>query len=256
MSLLWGVFAVALGAVVGSFLNVCICRIPEENESIVSPASRCPSCHNAIKPYDNIPVLSYLILRGKCRNCGCRISCRYPAVELLTGLMALLSLWKFGPTLQCLGAFSFISALIVITFIDIDHQIIPDVISMPGIPIFFLMAIFVMDVPWLDALLGILCGGGILYAIAEGYYWVTKTEGMGGGDIKLLGMLGAFLGWKSLLFILLVGSLMGALIGVALMAVKGRDMKYAVPFGPFLSAAAVLYLFVGDYLIRYFFEFI
>lgn len=256
MSLLWGVFAVALGAIVGSFLNVCICRIPEENESIISPASRCPACRNAIKPYDNIPVLSYLILQGKCRNCGCRISYRYPAVELLTGLMALFSLWKFGLTIQCLGAFAFISVLIVIAIIDIDHQIIPDVISLPGIPIFLLIAVFIMGVPWLDAFLGLLCGGGILYVIAVGYELVTKREGMGGGDIKLLGMLGAFLGWKSLLFILLVSSLLGAMIGVALMAIKGRDMKYAVPFGPFLSVAAVLYLFVGDFLIHYFFEFI
>ncbi len=252
MDLIWYIVAVAAGAVVGSFLNVCICRIPEENESIVKPASRCPSCRSPIKPYDNIPVLSYLILGGKCRNCGCRISIRYPAVELFTGLIALCCLWKFGATLQTVGAFAFVCTLIVITFIDIDHQIIPDVISLPGIPIFLLMAIFVMQVPWLDAVLGLLCGGGALYVVAVGYELVTKREGMGGGDIKLLGMLGAFLGWKSLLFILLVSSLTGAVVGIALMAVKGRDMKYAVPFGPFLSLAAVLYLFVGDPVIRYF----
>jgi len=252
MDLIWYIVAVAVGAVVGSFLNVCICRIPEENESIVKPASRCPSCRSPIKPYDNIPVISYLILRGKCRNCGCRISIRYPAVELLTGLMALCCLWQFGPTFQAIGAFVFVCTLIVVTFIDIDHQIIPDVISLPGIPIFLLIAVFIMQVPWLDAVLGLLCGGGILYAVAVGYELVTKREGMGGGDIKLLGMLGAFLGWKSLLFILLVSSLLGAVIGIALMAVKGRDMKYAVPFGPFLSLAAVLYLFIGDPVIRYF----
>jgi len=256
MGLVWAILAAVVGAAVGSFLNVCICRIPEENESIISPASRCPSCRESIKPYDNIPVLSYLILKGKCRNCGCPISFRYPAVEILTALMALFSIWKFGVTLQGLGAFVFICALIVITFIDIDHQIIPDVISLPGIPIFLLIAIFVMNVPWLDAILGILCGGGILYAIAVGYELITKREGMGGGDIKLLGMLGAFLGWQSLPFILLVSSLTGAVIGIALMAAKGRDMKYAVPFGPFLSMAAVLYLFVGESLIRYFLEYV
>jgi leader peptidase (prepilin peptidase)/N-methyltransferase len=256
MGLVWYILAAVVGAAVGSFLNVCICRIPEENESIISPASRCPSCRESIKSYDNIPVLSYLILKGKCRNCGCPISFRYPVVEILTALMALLSVWKFGATLQGLGAFTFICALIVITFIDIDHQIIPDVISLPGIPIFLLAAIFIMGVPWLDAILGVLCGGGILYAIAAGYELITKREGMGGGDIKLLGMLGAFLGWKSLPFILLVSSLTGAVIGIALMAAKGRDMKYAVPFGPFLSMAAALYLFVGESLIHYFLNFV
>jgi leader peptidase (prepilin peptidase)/N-methyltransferase len=135
--------------------------------------------------------------------------------------------------------------LIVITFIDLDHQIIPDVITLPGIPVFFLSAIFFMGIPVLEALLGILIGGGCLFAIAFIYELITKREGMGGGDIKLLAMLGAFLGWKSLFFILFVSSLIGAVVGISVMIARGKDMKYAVPFGPFLSIAAVAYLFVG-----------
>ncbi len=239
------IFAFCLGAVVGSFLNVCIWRIPE-GMSIVKPASHCPACGHPIHFYDNIPLVSYLLLRGRCRACGVRISPRYPFVEGLTALMGLFLFLKFGLTLKFLAAFIFVSALILITFIDIDHQIIPDVISLPGIPLCFLLSVFVMKLPFMEALLGLLIGGGSLYLIAVLYEVVTKREGMGGGDIKLLAMLGAFLGWKSLLFILLVSSLAGALVGISLMLIKGRDMKYAVPFGPFLSIGAVAYLFVGE----------
>lgn len=217
-----------------------------EGMSIVSPASHCPGCGHPIRFYDNIPLVSYLILRGRCRACGARISIRYPFVEGLTALMALLLFWKFGLTLKFLAAFIFVSALILITFIDIDHQIIPDIITLPGIPICFCMAIFIMKLPFMEALLGVLVGGGSLYLIAVVYELVTKREGMGGGDIKLLALLGAFLGWKSLLFILLVSSLVGAVVGISVMMVKGGDMKYAVPFGPFLSFAAATYLFVGE----------
>lgn len=238
-----------LGAVVGSFLNVCIWRIPE-GMSIIAPASHCPSCGHPIRFYDNIPLVSYLILRGRCRACGTRISLRYPFVEVLTAVMALLVYWKFGLTLKFLAAFIFVSALILITFIDIDHQIIPDVITLPGIPICFCMAIFIMKLSFMEALLGVLIGGGSLYLIALIYELVTKREGMGGGDIKLLALLGAFLGWKSLLFILLVSSLVGAVFGISVMMIKGSDMKYVVPFGPFLSFAAVAYLFVGEYAVN------
>jgi len=242
---MWAIFAFVLGAVVGSFLNVCIWRIPE-SMSIVTPPSHCPECGHSIRFYDNIPLISYLILRGRCRACGGRISPRYPFVEGLTGLMALFLFWKFGLNLQFLAAFIFVSALVLITFIDIDHQIIPDIISLPGIPICFLMAVFIMRLSFMDALLGLLIGGGSLYLVAVLYELATKREGMGGGDIKLLALMGAFLGWKSLLFILLVSSLVGAVVGISVMLAKGGDMKYAVPFGPFLSFAAVAYLFVGE----------
>lgn len=238
-----------MGAAVGSFLNVCIRRIPA-GESLVLPPSHCPQCSNPIRFYDNIPIISYLFLRGKCRDCGLRISPQYPVVELLTALAALFLFWKFGLTLQLLASFIFTSVLIIITFIDLELQIIPDILTLPGIPIFLLLAVFIMKVPLLDSFLGILIGGGILYAIALGYELIAKREGMGGGDIKLLAMLGAFCGWKSLFFILFVSSLTGALIGITVMLLKGRDMKYAIPFGPFLSLGALIYLFWGTDLLR------
>ncbi len=234
------------GSVVGSFLNVCIFRIPAD-KSIILPASHCVNCHHPIKFYDNIPIISYLILRGRCRNCNIKISPVYPAVEFLTATLSVLLFLKYGLTLQYLLTFIFSSSLVVITFIDLEHQIIPDIITLPGIPLFFLSAIFVMNVRPLDSLLGIAIGGGLFYLIAAGYQLLRKTEGMGGGDIKLMGMLGAFFGWQSLWFILLAGSLLGAIVGISVMIFKGKDMKYAIPFGPFLSISAVAYIFFGKY---------
>jgi leader peptidase (prepilin peptidase)/N-methyltransferase len=241
------VFFFAVGAAIGSFLNVIIYRLPDE-QSIILPASHCPACSHAIRFYDNIPLISYVFLKGRCRHCEGAISLRYPLVELLTAILSLMVYWKFGLSAQYLCAFLFVCALVVITFIDLDHQIIPDVISLPGIPLFFLGAVFVMKLRFLDAFLGFLIGGGVLYGIAFFYELITKREGMGGGDIKLLAMIGAFLGWQSLLFVLLVSSLTGAVAGVTIMLVRGQDMKYAVPFGPFLSLGAVAYLFFGAWL--------
>jgi leader peptidase (prepilin peptidase)/N-methyltransferase len=242
-------FAFIFGAVVGSFLNVCIFRLPAKI-SIIKPLSQCPHCHHPIRFYDNIPLISYIVLKGKCRDCGGKISWRYPLVELLTALLSLFLFLKFGLTLIFLIFFIFTAVLIVITFIDLDYQIIPDVLTLPGIPIFFLLAIFVVKIPWLEALIGLAVGGGVLFAIAFVYELITKREGMGGGDIKLLAMIGGFLGWKSLIFILLFSSFFGAIVGITAMIIKKQDMKYAVPFGPFLSAAAVAYLFWGDVFIR------
>lgn len=244
------IFAFIFGAAIGSFLNVCIFRIPAE-ESIIQPASRCPHCLQPIRFFDNIPIISFLLLRARCRNCGAKISWRYPLVELITGLLALLLFLKFGISLNFLVFFIFTAVLIVITFIDFDHQIIPDVISLPGIPIFFLAAVFIVGVPWLEALIGLLVGGGVLLSIAFVYELITKREGMGGGDIKLLALIGGFLGWKSLIFVLLVSSLTGAIIGIAAMIIKKQDTKYAVPFGPFLSAAAIAWIFWGDAFMRF-----
>ena len=238
-----------LGAAIGSFLNVCIRRIPA-GESLVFPASHCPKCNHSIRFYDNIPIISFLLLRGRCRNCRESISLQYPLVELLTAIMALLLFWKFGLTLKFLFSFLFACVLIIITFIDLEHQIIPDVLTLLGIPVFFLAAVFAMGVSPLEAVLGVLIGGGILYAIAFGYELITKREGMGGGDIKLLAMLGAFFGWKSLFFILLVSSFLGAIVGISVILIKGKDMRYAVPFGPFLSLAALACIFWGDEFIR------
>ncbi len=243
-------FVFVFGAAIGSFLNVCIFRIPEHN-SIVKPLSQCPHCHHPIRFYDNIPLISYLILKGKCRDCGEKIALRYPLVEFITAMLAVLLFGKYYLTLNFLIFFVFTAVLIVITFIDLDHQIIPDVLTLPGIPIFFLTAVFVVKVPWLEAAIGLLVGGGVLLAIAYVYELLTKREGMGGGDIKLLAMIGGFLGWKSLIFVLLFSSFAGAIVGIAAMVIKKQDMKYAVPFGPFLSVAAVAYLFWGDAFMRF-----
>ena len=242
-------FAFIFGAVVGSFLNVCIFRIPAK-ASIIKPLSQCPHCHSPVRFYDNIPIISYIVLMAKCRDCGGKISWRYPLVELITALLSLFLFLKFGLSLTFLVIFIFTAVLIVITFIDLDHQIIPDVLTLPGIPIFFILAIFVVKVPWLEALIGLLIGGGMLFTIAFIYQLITKREGMGGGDIKLLAMIGGFLGWKSLIFILLFSSFSGAIIGIAAMVIQKQDMKYAIPFGPFLSAAAVAYFFWGDAFMR------
>ena len=246
-------FAFIFGAVVGSFLNVCIFRIPAK-ASIIKPLSQCPHCHHPVRFYDNIPLISYIVLRGKCRDCGGKISWRYPVVELITAILSLLLFLRFGLTFNLLIFFVFTAVLIVITFIDLDHQIIPDVLTLPGIPIFFLAAIFLVKnpwkVPWQEALIGLLIGGGMLFTIAYIYQLITKREGMGGGDIKLLAMIGGFLGWKSLIFILLVSSFSGAIVGIAAMVIQKKDMKYAIPFGPFLSAAAIAYLFWGDAFMR------
>ena len=250
--MLLNLFAFIFGAVVGSFLNVCIFRLPV-HESIIKPLSRCPHCHHHIRFFDNIPLISFIILKGKCRDCGAKISWRYPLVELITAVLSLLLFFQFGLTLRFLTFFIFVSVLIVITFIDLDHQIIPDILTLPGIPIFFLLAIFVVKIPWLEAVIGLLVGGGILFTIAFIYELISKREGMGGGDIKLLAMIGGFLGWKSLIFILLFSSFSGAIIGITAMIIKKQDMKYAVPFGPFLSAAAVAYLFWGDAFMRFLF---
>ncbi len=244
MNFLLNVFIAIFGAVVGSFLNVCIYRIPE-GKSLVLPASSCPSCGHPIRFYDNIPVLSYLFLRGRCRDCGQKISPRYIAVELITAVMAVFLFRHYGLSLHFIFAFLFTAALIVVTFIDLEHGIIPDVITLPGIPLSVIVSVTVMGVSFLDSILGMILGGGIFYLIAVGYELLAKREGMGGGDIKLLAMLGAFFGWQSLIFILLVSSLLGSIVGVGMMVMKKEGMKYAVPFGPFLSVAAVSYLFWG-----------
>lgn len=250
MSLVMNCLAFIFGAAIGSFLNVCIFRMPAE-KSIIKPASQCPSCHHPIRYSDNIPIISFLLLGGKCRDCGAKISWRYPLVELITALLSLALFLKFGLSLNFFIFFIFTAVLIVITFIDLDHQIIPDVLTLPGIPLFFLAAVFLVKVPWQEALIGLLIGGGVLMAIALVYEFITKREGMGGGDIKLLAMIGGFLGWQSLIFVLLFSSFTGAIIGITAMIIKKQDTKYAVPFGPFLSAAAVAYIFWGEAFMRF-----
>ena len=249
MLFLMNLFAFIFGAAIGSFLNVCIFRLPAK-ESIIKPPSQCPYCHHAIRYYDNIPIISFVVLGGRCRDCRSRISWRYPLVELITAVFSSLLFLKFGLSLNFFMFFIFTAVLIIITFIDLDHQIIPDILTLPGIPVFFLAAVLLVKVQWLEALLGLLIGGGVLYMIAFSYELISKREGMGGGDIKFLAMIGGFLGWKSLIFVLLFSSFSGAIIGIVAMIINKQDMKYAVPFGPFLSAAAVAYVFWGNAFMR------
>ncbi|MCF8049835.1 MAG: prepilin peptidase [Desulfobacterales bacterium] len=237
-----------LGLCIGSFMNVCIYRLPA-GRSIVRPASACPACETPIRAYDNIPLLSYLWLRGKCRRCGARISVRYPLIELLAGLTALAAYFKFGLSFQAGASFLFAATLEVIAFIDIDHRIIPDRITLAGIPLFFLAALFIPSVGLFNAALGILAGGGSLLLIAWGYSALTGKEGMGGGDIKLLAMIGAFVGWQGVLFTVFVSSAVGTAVGLAMMLRAKKGMKMALPFGPFLAVGAITYLFFGPELI-------
>lgn len=246
------IFAFVLGAVVGSFLNVCICRLPR-GESVVFPPSHCPQCGYRIPFYDNIPILSYLFLAGRCRSCKTRISPQYPLVELANACLSLFLFMKFGVSLTFLALFVFCSALVAITVIDLEHQIIPDVISLPGIAVGFVAAFFLPWLGWLDSLLGILLGGGSLLLVAYGYQLLTRKEGMGGGDIKLLAMMGAFLGWRSVPFIIFAASLVGSVIGISVMLAQRKDAKLAIPFGPFLAFGAVLYIFFGRVLIHWYF---
>jgi len=242
------------GAMVGSFLNVCIYRLPKE-ESIIWPGSHCPHCKKPIKIYDNIPLVSYLLLRGKCRYCKESISTQYFLVEGVTALSSLFLIIKFGLSLSYLIYFAFVAALIVIAVIDLYHQIIPDIISLPGIGVGLLASIIIPEITFFDSLIGILFGGGSLFIVATLYQWLFKREGMGGGDIKLLAMIGAFLGWKAVILTILLSSLIGSITGITIMVLKGKDFKYAIPFGPFLSLGAVIALFYQNEIIFWYLQY-
>jgi leader peptidase (prepilin peptidase) / N-methyltransferase len=246
------VFAFLIGSLIGSFLNVCIYRIPR-GLSIIRPSSRCPSCNNAIRPYDNVPIMSFLILRGRCRDCGDRIPFRYPAVETMNALFYVTVIWRFGIGWHVPFLFLFCSAMIVITFIDLDYQIIPDAITLPGIPIGLIAGTFLLPDPFVragslgftNALIGLISGGGLFYAIA-----VLSRGGMGGGDIKMMAMVGTFMGWKSILLTTFAGSLLGSIVGIFLVVFRGRGRKTKIPFGPFLAFGALITLFFGQELLN------
>lgn len=243
-------YAFLFGAVVGSFLNVVIYRLPL-GISIVTPRSRCPACEKPIRAIQNIPVLSYLALRGRCANCGVRISPRYPFVEALTGALWA-ALWlRFGPTVECVAMIALATMLVAMTFIDIDHKIIPDSMSLGSIPAGFAFSFFT-PVGWQASLIGVVAGGGVLFLVAEGYRLLTKREGMGFGDVKLLAGLGAFLGWQAVPFIVLVSSVVGAVVGIAAMKLAREDMRMEVPFGPFLALGAILYIMRGKEIIDWY----
>ncbi len=244
-------FIFIIGCCVGSFLNVCIYRLPR-NLSVAFPRSFCPQCQTPVRGYDNIPLFSYLFLGGRCRACRSKISWRYPLIEALTGGIVLALFGEFGLSFPFFAFSVLSSALIVVTFIDLDHRIIPDVISLPGVAAGFLLALFGPSLTVRDSLIGIILGGGSLYALAFIYETLAKREGMGGGDIKLLAMIGAWLGWKAVLFTLFFSSLTGTLIGGGAMMVQKEGRYYAIPFGPFLALSAIVYIFFGPRMIDWY----
>jgi leader peptidase (prepilin peptidase) / N-methyltransferase len=241
-------FAFTLGAIVGSFLNVVIHRVPR-GESIVHPRSRCPRCSSPIAAWANVPILSWLALRGRCFHCKAPISARYPAVEALTGVLFVVALLfgEAGP--RVLVDWALFSALVAITFIDIDHKIIPDVITLPGMVIGIVVAwlcppsTWETELPFLaNAALGLVLGGGLLWGIAAFYEWRTGEIGLGFGDVKLVAMLGAFLGFQAVLGVIVLGSLLGIAHAVAVLALRGGGRKTQIPFGPALAAAGAIHV--------------
>ena len=236
--------AILFGAVIGSFLNVCIHRLPLK-QSLCWPGSLCPSCRQPISWYDNIPLLSYLWLKGRCRRCAGRISWRYPVVEALNAAGYGLIVWRYGLSATAAIYLLLWSTLLVISFIDMDHMIIPDRITIPGIALGLVVGTLVLP-KWWDSLVGLLVGGGLLYFMAWVSPYVFGKEGMGGGDIKMLAMIGAFLGWKPAILTIFLGGVIGATVGLALMALRRITREAYLPFGPFLSLGAVVVMLYGQ----------
>jgi leader peptidase (prepilin peptidase)/N-methyltransferase len=249
MSIAAAILVTIFGVAVGSFLNVCIHRLPLR-ESLAFPASHCPSCRTPIKPYDNIPLVSYVVLRGRCRACGASISMQYPIVEFTTGAVFLAAFLLFDSPI-IYQRLLFACAMIVLFVVDLEHRILPDVITLPGIALGLLFSFF-MPPGWRDSLIGLVVGGGSLWLMGEAYFRIRREEGMGFGDVKMLAMIGAFLGWKLMLLTLLMGSFIGSVIGVGMIASKRGDMKYALPFGTFLAVGALVASVLGDRIVRWY----
>jgi leader peptidase (prepilin peptidase)/N-methyltransferase len=240
------VAVVLIGLVIGSFLNVVIARVPERR-SLVHPRSSCPGCGTMIAWYDNIPILSFLALRARCRACVMPIPWRYPLVEAVTAGLFLAAYEAFGPTPDAVVAAVLLASLVVITAIDLQCQIIPDVISLPGILAGCLANVATGRVPWVDSLLGIAVGGGLFMVII-----LASGGGMGGGDMKLGAMLGAFLGWKVVLVAVFAAVILGGLLALGLLASGKRGRKDPIPFGPFLALGGAAGLFYGERVVRWY----
>ena len=237
----------SFGLVVGSFANVCIYRLPKK-ESVVVPRSHCPACHSTLRPLDNIPLISYLILGGKCRNCAIRISLIYPTIEAITALLMLAGLLRFGASLEFFVYALVATSLVIITAIDIKHQIIPDVITIPGIA--FGLIVGICTIGYNDSLLGLFLGSGLFYLLA-----VLSNGGMGGGDIKYIAAIGALLGWQKVLLVIFIGAFLGSIVGLFLIIIQKKSRKSTIPFGPFLAVGTLITLFYGNSLIRVYLEY-
>jgi leader peptidase (prepilin peptidase) / N-methyltransferase len=258
----------SLGLVVGSFLNVVIHRLPIMMESrwrrdccelleveqekqeppltLAAPNSHCPGCKAPIRAWQNVPVLSYLFLGGKCANCGVKISFRYPTVELITGLLTLYLAWHFSASPALLGAMLLTWSLVALTMIDVDHQLLPDDITLPLMWLGLLFNLFGTYVSLADAVIGAMAGYLALWSVYWLFKLLTGKEGMGYGDFKLLAALGAWMGWQALPLIILLSSLVGAVVGIGLMVLKNRGKEIPIPFGPYLAAAGWIALLWGD----------
>jgi leader peptidase (prepilin peptidase)/N-methyltransferase len=267
-----GIFVFLFGLIIGSFLNVCIVRIPER-KSIVMPASACPKCGAAIRPYDNIPVISYLLLRGKCRKCKTKISPMYPIVELLTGILFFACYHAFGLTPEAAKWAAFSALMIVLVFTDLRERVLPDVVNYTGFGIGLGISFFTQPTDgtalWLanhifafpppapvlsfaDALLGAAVGSSLLWLVSEAYFRLRGREGMGLGDVKMMLMAGAFLGTKRTLLTILAGSLLGSLLGLAFILARRKESNYELPFGSFLGMAALLVVFFGTPVVNWY----
>jgi len=244
------VAAAAFGALVGSFLNVCIYRLPLQ-KSIVWPSSACPHCNRELSWYENIPIASFVALRGRCRTCAAPISLRYPLVEALTAAMFALGWWYYGPGPLLASRLVFGCALLVLFAIDLEHHLLPNAITLPGIVVGFVFSVFTAP-GWLASLIGIVVGGGVLFLVAEAYYRVRREEGLGMGDVKMLAMVGAFVGWQLTLLTLMLASFGGTIVGLALIVTKRGGMKYALPFGTFLALGAAAAATVGPAVLRWY----
>ncbi len=244
-------FAVLFGLIWGSFLNVVIHRLPL-SRSLVSPRSRCPACGKPVAAYDNLPLLSYAVLGGRCRHCKSSISVRYPFIEAAVGAASLLSFLRYGVSLDYAAELAFVAAMVALVFIDYDHQILPNSITLPGTALGLVLAGPRVDVSFKDALLGASLGAGLLFLVSEVYFRLRKVEGLGMGDVKMMGMVGAFVGWRGVLLTLFLGSLSGTVVGLVVMAASKGDLRTKLPFGTFLGMGAIATVYAGDRLIGWY----
>jgi len=240
-----------LGTILGSFSNVLIFRLPRK-ESVLRPLSRCPHCGTPIAPWDNIPLVSFLLLRGRCRSCGAPISWRYPLVEGLSGVLYALLFARYGWHASFFLYAGFASALVVVAAVDLKHYIIPHAITYPGIAVGLVGSALVLPVPLVSAAIGAAIGIGFLYVVALASLVLLRREGMGGGDIALAGMIGAFLGWQALVVAMMVALVAGSVVGVVLIALRKRGRRDMVPFGPFLAFGALASLLYGETILRWY----
>jgi len=245
--------AAVVGAVIGSFLNVCIYRLPL-GKSIVWPASACETCGRELSWYENLPIVSWVALRARCRTCKAPLSIRHPIVEAITAVMFGLAAWHYGPTILLASRLVFGCALIVLFAIDLEHHLLPNAVTLPGIGVGLAFSV-VTEPGWLACLLGAFVGGGSLWLIAEGYYRLRHEEGLGMGDVKMLAMIGAFIGWQLTIVTLMMASVAGSVVGILLIASRKGDLKYALPFGTFLAMGAALAATVGPGLLSWYLQF-